>query len=312
MQRDRSVVIPGKPTDFVDVYSSEDVYPESMWQEAASYFANLSEQDMILPGGRYSCAQVLMGRHLGFLVGRSFGQVCHIVQLAISRKKLLGYQNGMVVPYGFSQSMVKEKCAERQRPCTGATKGRNELATWDTLRECLMKLVGGVGQRRFFTLSNIKRLFRTIFDVEVSETALGYAKLSDLLQDKRLHDVCALQLQGHGYVVVPPKPAHRGGKNVAEATDFARTKQVHDRLVMMVGVTRGDESTGSRHSALPSPSSSASEVAYARKVLVKAVSLPECTLHDYGCSVRNTFIEATSPCTFGAGRRARSLPQDFC
>ena len=33
-------------------------------------------------------------------------KACHIVQLAISQKKLLGYLNGSVVPYSRSQSMV--------------------------------------------------------------------------------------------------------------------------------------------------------------------------------------------------------------
>jgi hypothetical protein len=54
-------------------------------------------------------------------------------------------------------------------------------------------------------LSNVKRLFRSRFRVELSETALGHSKLSELLNDPRLQDICFVRLQGHGYVVVHPR-----------------------------------------------------------------------------------------------------------
>jgi len=81
---DWSVLILARQATFVDVYSSVDTYPAGMWGAAAAYFQLLSGDDMYLPGGRYSCAQVLQNRGLAFLQGRSLGQVCHIVQLAIS------------------------------------------------------------------------------------------------------------------------------------------------------------------------------------------------------------------------------------
>merc|ERR1712070_1308336 len=52
-------------------------------------------------------------------------------------------------------------------------------------------------------LSNLKRLFRSRFHVELSETALGYTKISDLLQDPQLSDICYVQLLERGYVVWP-------------------------------------------------------------------------------------------------------------
>jgi len=39
--------------------------------------------------------------------------------------------------------------------------------------------------------------------MELSETALGYSKLSELLKDTRLQDICTVQLRDQGYVVVP-------------------------------------------------------------------------------------------------------------
>lgn len=39
--------------------------------------------------------------------------------------------------------------------------------------------------------------------MELSETSLGHAKLSELFQDARLRNICTVRLHGHGYVVVP-------------------------------------------------------------------------------------------------------------
>eukprot|EP00930_Biecheleria_cincta_P083351 TRINITY_DN72936_c0_g1_i1.p1 TRINITY_DN72936_c0_g1~~TRINITY_DN72936_c0_g1_i1.p1 ORF type:complete len:634 (+),score=114.71 TRINITY_DN72936_c0_g1_i1:75-1904(+) len=190
--------------DFVDVYSPEDPYPPQLWKAAANYFDSLDETRMVLPGGRYSCAQALAGRELPFFKGLSLGQLCHVVQLAISKKKLLGYLNGAVVPYARSQSMVKERCAERGRPCSSAARGTTSLASWDLARACLKEIMKGLPTGSgFVPLSNVKRLFRSRFHLELSETALGHSKLSELLQDERLEDLCAVKLQGHGYVVVP-------------------------------------------------------------------------------------------------------------
>jgi hypothetical protein len=55
-------------------------------------------------------------------------------------------------------------------------------------------------------LSNVKRLFRSRFQTELSETMLGHSKLSELLQDDRFGDICMVQLQGHGYIVMQVEP----------------------------------------------------------------------------------------------------------
>mmetsp|Transcript_94554 Transcript_94554/g.237228 ORF Transcript_94554/g.237228 Transcript_94554/m.237228 type:complete len:601 (-) Transcript_94554:174-1976(-) len=203
---DWSVELVGRPANFIDVYSPDDVYPAALWQDAATYFASLTDSSMVLPGGRYSCAQVLMQRGLPFLAGCSLGQVCHIVQLAISQKKLLGYLNGTVVPYVRSQSMVKERHAEFQQPCSGSSRMKGSIVTWDVLRHCLQELLGEMNREsQPIPLSNMKRLFRSRFHVDLSETALGYAKVSELLQDSRISDLCEVKLQGHGYIMMPAK-----------------------------------------------------------------------------------------------------------
>jgi hypothetical protein len=42
--------------------------------------------------------------------------------------------------------------------------------------------------------------------MELSETALGYSKLTELLQDPRFSDICIVQLQDRGYAVVRAYP----------------------------------------------------------------------------------------------------------
>merc|ERR1719369_2120864 len=103
---------------------------------------------MMLPGGRYSCAQMLVGRDLPFLQGFSLGQVCHFVQLAISKRKILGYLDGSVVPYAFSQSMVKEQCAVSLQPCgtlgtgaDGSASTGTPFVTWEDARTCLREIL---------------------------------------------------------------------------------------------------------------------------------------------------------------------------
>jgi hypothetical protein len=198
-----SALLRGRQMTFVDAYSPVDVYPAELWQAAAAYFTSLEGDALVLPGGRYSCAQALVARCLPFLQGRSLGQVSHIVQLAISQKKLLGYLNGAVVPYGRSQSMLKEQCAKRQRPCASAARGGSGLATLEMVHTLIQEILLNLPPTGAIPLSNIKRLIRSRFHVELSETALGYAKLSELLQDPCLRDICTVKLQGHGYVICP-------------------------------------------------------------------------------------------------------------
>jgi len=217
---DWAALLVGQPQSFVDVYSAEDLYPPEMWVQAAKYFDALDESNMVLPGGRYSCAQVLAQRSLPWLSGRSLGQICHIVQLAISHKKLLGYLHGRVVPYNRSQSMIKELHAESQEPCGSAS--MHSVATWDMVRQGLQHFFENMTHgERSIPLSNLKRLFRAQFTVELSETALGYAKLSELLQDPRLVDLCEIKLQGHGYVMVPA--VQRAPRNVISLSESLQT-----------------------------------------------------------------------------------------
>lgn len=201
---DWSAQLKDRSSKFVDVYSSDDFYPPVLWDNMTKYFEKFEGDDKDkLPGGRYACAQVLVARAPPFLAKYKLGEVCHIVQLAISQRKILGYVNGALVPYRFSQSMKKVQHAKENKPLSSSS-GEGELATWEhSPGQLKMILESALKEQRSkcLPLSNVKRRFRSRFNVELSETALGYSKLSNLLQDERFKDVCTIKLAGHGYVV---------------------------------------------------------------------------------------------------------------
>lgn len=240
-------LLKGRSAIFVDFYSPIDMYPAELWRAVSSYFESLDDSNMVLPGGRYSCAQTLASRNLSFLSGFTLGQVCHIVQLSISQKKILGYLNGAVVPYGRSQSMLKERCAQRQRPCSNTVRGVGPLVDWCRMRTCLREILESMAPgASSIPLSNMKRLFRAKFHVELSETALGHSKLSELLQDPRLSDLCSVRLQGHGYVVVPVSlspPSRRVENNLVGSVvdNVCRGKSLRARAKWITPLSLEDE-----------------------------------------------------------------------
>lgn len=203
---DWTALIQGREKTFVDVYSPEDQYHPDLWIAAAAYFEGLDDADMVLPGGRYSCAQTLISRSLPFLSGLTLGHVCHIVQLAISQKRILGYLHGTVVPYGRSQSKIKDAAAEHGAQVKNSSFGKAvmKLADWKLLLEGMQDILADVNSTGIVPLSTIKRVFRSRFQVEVSETALGHSKLSELFQDHRLLQTCALKQDASGYFVTKP------------------------------------------------------------------------------------------------------------
>merc|ERR1719506_3454343 len=79
------------------------------------------------------------------------------------------------------------------------------IATWKDARRCLKQIMteslrAGVDQ---VPLSNIKRICRSQYQIELSETSLGHSKLSDFLQDERLSNICTVRLLDQGYFVIP-------------------------------------------------------------------------------------------------------------
>lgn len=199
--REYSVTLAREPHCFLDVCSPVDLYPEDFWQALSAYLDSLGSDEMALPGGRYACARVLVGRRLAFLEGFSLGQICHVVQLAISQRRLLGYRDGCLCPYMHSEGWVKEQCAVAQAP-TGQESC--PVVSWEEAPALLQQLLSSHRQAELggVSISNLKRLFRLDFQRELSQTVLGHVRLLDLLNDPRLNDICTLHAQPNGQVLV--------------------------------------------------------------------------------------------------------------
>jgi len=235
---DWSAVLNDRPQAFVDIYNPKDSFPAGFWQTASKYFDGLSGSTMFFPGNRYACAQALVGRKLEFLFKYTLGQVCHMVEIAISRRKLLGYCNDTIVPYNHSLSMRKEQCAKQQRRCvpvssvTVSSDGDCQAspvlppATLEIARRNLREILQA---NTVVPLSNIKRIFRTHYHSELSETLLGHSRLSDLLQDRRFQDLCTVRLQRNGYVVVA-QPGLQQAPTLAIGQGFGRIAEEAPRL----------------------------------------------------------------------------------
>merc|ERR1712232_1049084 len=128
----------------------DDVYPDALWAEFGAYCENAEALENVamreaFGGARYGFAAALQMRGFPFLNGRSLGELCHIVQLALTERRLLGYRDGRIVPYDRSQTRLKEFSAKLQRPCTKVvsqgTRGSMPVATWDMARSLLRDLL---------------------------------------------------------------------------------------------------------------------------------------------------------------------------
>jgi hypothetical protein len=114
----------------------------------------------------------------------------------------LGYKSGHLVPYKYSELMEKQKCATSQQPVTSSKPGL-PLASWEDARSGLRWLLTEpAGHGGSIQLPNVKRLFQSELGLELSETALGYARIFELLHDVHMSSVCDLRLEGKNWMVV--------------------------------------------------------------------------------------------------------------
>jgi hypothetical protein len=207
-----AAMLVGRPPAFVDIDNADDPYPQDLWADLRAYFDGPADSYPPLPGSRYNSARALKARSLPCLQNLSLGEVCHVLALAVSHKKILGHSKGHIVPYARSENGRKTFCAGMELPVNGGKLLSSGLtvATWEQLSQGLQELLvdsldkGASG----IPIPNVKRLFRSRLGLELSETALGHSRVQDLLQDERLHSVCEISREGSkNNVVVVRRPA---------------------------------------------------------------------------------------------------------
>mmetsp|Transcript_74855 Transcript_74855/g.189211 ORF Transcript_74855/g.189211 Transcript_74855/m.189211 type:complete len:366 (+) Transcript_74855:2-1099(+) len=185
------------------------------------------------------------------------------------------------------------------------------------LRECLQKILADPsagGQP--IPLSNMKRIFRSRYHLELSETSLGYAKLSELLQDPRLSDICSVRLQGHGYVVIPhqkPPPARRRAQiSIADSLSPVTVNIPEDRKVMQAkSKTSSDGNKGNQRRGRPKIELTLEDIATpqpspkARAAPGLPPPSPSAAIAEGSQTMVTTVPATPSPCSV----RANSLPK---
>jgi len=346
---DFSVFMVEGEQSFVDIYSTCDSYSSEMWSGLQAYCESPCGQEMSLPGGRYACAQALSALGLPCLAGYSLGRMCHIVQLAITQKKILGYMNGAVVTYSKSQSKVKEQLALEGNAltATGQSEETLRVASMREAQDGMLQILQDASGR--IPLSNVKRFFRTKFELELSETSLGQAKLSELLNGDHFKGICVVELQETGYVVVERTSDKFG--TIAEEVDFRHSRHEVVECMEKFGGRSSRQSTtaSSGSSSDESELSSAEEQEFdapnGKLVLPSmdswvdeplqfqdADDMIDCeplsnsnrvtkwnpvtpgTLAKAGCKVQNTFFHVApplpTPIRTGAMHRSKSVPKD--
>mmetsp|Transcript_122085 Transcript_122085/g.352871 ORF Transcript_122085/g.352871 Transcript_122085/m.352871 type:complete len:462 (-) Transcript_122085:116-1501(-) len=102
---------------FVEVTSDVDDYPESFWDEVARFFQSAGA-GVAFPPSCYECAKALSRSGAGFVNGCRLGDLCHIVHIAITKRKLLRYRSGKLVPV---QRAVAEQLRSNEHADTTST-----------------------------------------------------------------------------------------------------------------------------------------------------------------------------------------------
>jgi len=133
------------------------------------------------------------------------GELNHVVALAMGSRRILGWSAaGRAVPYHKSEAGIKLRCAASAVPVPRVPDAPPMgVAGWEVVRACLWKLLAQAEKRgKEMQLPNVTRLFRSEFNLVLSETALGHERLQDLLQDPCLEDICVLRKRAVGHHVV--------------------------------------------------------------------------------------------------------------
>jgi len=183
-----------RPPMFVDISDDSDHYSATMWANFKTFCESPQSHTIHLSGGRCAAAESL--RILPDLAGFSLGRLCHIVELALNERKLLGYNDGAIVPYRFSERARKEQSILLQKPSADS---RMQVATLEVARTCLQLLLQE-SPSGTLPLPNVKRLFGAKFKVQLSETVFGHTKVLHLLQDPRFQDICTVEFES-GFIV---------------------------------------------------------------------------------------------------------------
>lgn len=200
-----AAVLRNTPWRFVDISSPDDAYPDAMWQHLTQYFRSMAP-GFTMPGGRLACAQQIAKERLPFFAGLSLGRLCHVVQLAIAKRRLLRYHRGRLVPCEDPHGNAKFVSAPAAKQADTHVRGQRRTAGWAAVVSGIHSLMKTAPNAEgAVPLSNVKRLFRSQLHFELDEAALGCDKLSAVFERLAAEHQCELLCRPSGLMVAPRK-----------------------------------------------------------------------------------------------------------
>merc|ERR1719174_1225035 len=220
---------------FVEPSDPKDPYANTMWQKFGDYLNDLQrgpdKQPYVFSRGRYGMACELRRRNLSFLQGYSLGQLCHIVQLGITKRNLICYEDNELKPVSACVTMTRALLGEPQTPAH-----ENDCPHVESVQEFVTMLKDLMPTSRdSVLLAMLKRRVRCRFNKRISETALRCTKLSEVLALPEVTALFCLEKpnEKQGYIIrprplgdqTPPQPQHRGrvGSGRSETSAGAST-----------------------------------------------------------------------------------------
>jgi len=112
--------------------------------------------------------------------------------------KLLGYKEGSLVPFQFSDSKHFDDCARQMLPSE-----ESSAASCSLQQLCLhLRTILEKAERNTIPLSNVKRLLKSQYSLQVSQTTFGFTRFRELLEEHpKLQEFCTVSREDNGYHV---------------------------------------------------------------------------------------------------------------
>lgn len=173
---------------WVDIDSAEDPYDEEFWQEMEAYL----EGGQSFAGGRYGMARDLMQRNLDFLAPFCLGEVCHIVQLAITQRKIIVYHRKML------RSM---NLANGKEAGTPASEGADEEQIKDFPQLCRAVFKTLRRHSSGIRLARLKQMIQEESSCKLNEMTFRCTKLIELFRLEPLRSTFCIEEEGNTIIL---------------------------------------------------------------------------------------------------------------
>lgn len=208
---------------WTDIDSLDDPYDEVMWKEFAEYLKGCE-----FAGGRYGMARELHKRNVPFLSKFSLGEICHIAQLAITKRKLVIYYKKVLRTPDQAYRDADGLGAKKGSTTNGDAKPVADLRQLGVLlsRMCIRRNNAGL------RLEQLRKAVQEEHGVIINEMDFQCTKLSEIFKRDPLSMLFEIQSDG-GAMRVLLRTLDTAPQNIrdihAEAKELETSRQVPSR-----------------------------------------------------------------------------------